>query len=62
MKVFITWSGDRSKRIAEYLKKWLEVVLPGVEAWVSSRGIEKGERWSSSLGEQLEAQHFGHYV
>ena len=41
MKVFLSWSGDRSKAVAEELGAWLAQVIQAVDPWISS-GIEKG--------------------
>lgn len=59
MKVFISWSGELSHRIALHLKEWLPVVLPFVDAWVSSEDIPKGTRWGAELATQLEGTDSG---
>jgi hypothetical protein len=59
MKVFISWSGDDSKQVAELLKDWLGLVLQQVEPWMSAQDIEKGSVWSRELGSSLEENDFG---
>jgi hypothetical protein len=59
MKVFISWSGDLSHRIALSLREWLPVVLPFVEPWVSSEDIPKGARWSAKVASELAETHAG---
>ncbi len=59
MKVFISWSGDRSKTIANALKPWLKDVFQGIGVWMSDHDIRAGARWSSALGGELEAAKFG---
>lgn len=59
MRVFISWSGQRSHEIALALRDWLPTVLPGVEPWVSSEDIDKGARWTAELGRELDAARFG---
>src|SRR5260370_13401202 len=54
MKVFISWSGDLSKRVAELLKQWLPDVLQSVEPWISSEDIEKGTVWFGEISKQLD--------
>jgi len=59
MKVFLGWSGDRSKSLAEALRDWLPLVLQYVEPWMSTGDIAAGERWSAELATELEASNFG---
>lgn len=53
MNIFLSWSGDRSKCIAEVLKKWLPYFLQAVKPWMSSSDIDKGTRWSSDIASKL---------
>jgi hypothetical protein len=59
MKLFISWSGELSQRLALHLGAWLPNVLPFVEAWVSSEDIPKGVRWGAELATQLEGTDSG---
>lgn len=59
MKVFISWSGVRSKALAQALREWLPLVLQYVQPWVSENDITAGERWAQSVGTELEAANFG---
>ncbi|MHA6880919.1 toll/interleukin-1 receptor domain-containing protein [Ralstonia pseudosolanacearum] len=59
MKVFISWSGKRSKAIANALRDWLPMVLQYVEPWVSDKDISAGERWAQAIAGELEASNFG---
>jgi len=34
MKVFVSWSGDRSKVVAESLSKWLPDVFQDLTIWM----------------------------
>jgi hypothetical protein len=59
MKVFVSWSGDRSKTIANALKHWLPDVFQGIQVWMSDHDIPAGARWSDELGGELETSSFG---
>jgi hypothetical protein len=59
MKVFISWSGSRSKQIAKILHDWLPIVLQNIEAFMSTEEIEKGVRWFSNIATELENCNFG---
>ena len=59
MKVFISWSGERSRRVAEYLRDWLKMVIQSSDPWVSSKDIENGSWWFSTIGEQLAVSAVG---
>lgn len=59
MKVFISWSGERSQILAQALRDWLPLVLHYVEPWISQSDIEAGERWANEVAKELEASNFG---
>ncbi len=59
MKVFISWSGERSRTLAEALRDWLPKVIQAVNPWMSAVDIERGARWMSDISTQLEQTRFG---
>ncbi|WP_421706396.1 toll/interleukin-1 receptor domain-containing protein [Alloalcanivorax xenomutans] len=59
MKVFISWSGKRSRALANALRDWLPMVLQYVEPWVSDKDISAGDRWAQAIAGELEASNFG---
>lgn len=59
MKIFISWSGNKSKAIAIALRDWLPMVIQAIDPYVSSEDIHKGERWSNDVSSELEASDFG---
>jgi hypothetical protein len=59
LKVFISWSGERSHVLAEALYEWLPNVLQAVEPWLSSEDIQKGQRWAAEIGARLAEASFG---
>lgn len=58
MKIFISWSGETSKKIAVYLKAWLGQTIQALDPWIST-DIEKGARWSPEIRDALEKCKFG---
>lgn len=54
MKVFLSWSGSRSEKIAELLKEWLPCVLQASDPWVSTKDIDRGAQWFNSIQGQLQ--------
>ena len=59
LKVFISWSGDRSKLVANALNDWLPEIIEVISPWVSTQHIDAGTRWSSEIDQQLKDTHFG---
>jgi len=59
MKVFISWSGEKSKKYGEILKDWLPVVLQFVKPYFTPSDIEKGTRWNSDIAKELDSSKFG---
>lgn len=59
MKVFISWSGERSKAVADALRKWFPSVLQAVRPYFSPDDIAKGSRWSPEISKELEASRVG---
>jgi len=59
MRVFLSWSGDLSHKLAESFFQWLPLVAQGTEPYMSAHSIEKGARWSAHLGTELEQSRFG---
>jgi len=58
MRVFISWSGERSKALAEALYSWLPLIINEVKPFLST-GLEKGSRWSSEVASNLAACDVG---
>lgn len=59
MKVFMSWSGDKSKAIAEKLRDWLPTIVQSVEPWMSSQDIPAGGRGMLAMANELEVGSFG---
>ena len=59
MKLFVSWSGEYSRKIAETLKAWIPAVLQSVDVFYSPEDIEKGDDWNSRLTKELEDCKYG---
>jgi len=53
MKIFISWSGGRSKETAESFHNWIKKVIQAVDPFISSN-MDKGIRWNDVLNINLE--------
>jgi hypothetical protein len=59
VKVFLSWSGEVSHKVAIVFRDWLPSVIQAIEPYVSSEDIDKGARWSTDIAEELENSTFG---
>lgn len=59
MKVFLSWSGSRSHKVALVFRDWLPSVIQEIVPYVSSEDIDKGARWSTDIAKELEDSTFG---
>ena len=59
MKVFISWSGGLSHKIALIFRDWLPAAIQSIEPYVSSEDIDKGARWGTEISKELESSSYG---
>jgi TIR domain len=59
MRIFLSWSGELSRKVAEILRTYLPVMIQGLETFMSKHDLESGTRWSVELARQLEDSTFG---
>lgn len=52
MKVFLSWSGERSKQVADLLSRWLSDVMQHVKPWFSPE-MDRGTVWFNQIFEAL---------
>jgi|HubBroStandDraft_4_1064222.scaffolds.fasta_scaffold158450_1 hypothetical protein len=57
--VFISWSGPRSKWVAEALRDWLPLILQTAKPWMSATDIEKGSRGLDEVSSRLQGMRVG---
>ncbi|WP_449399227.1 toll/interleukin-1 receptor domain-containing protein [Chryseobacterium wanjuense] len=53
MNIFISWSGETSKEIAEELKNWLPLVIQSAKPFYTPSDIEPGQRWDGVINKKL---------
>jgi len=51
--VFISWSGDESKRVADALHRWLPHFIQVLDPWMSATDIHAGSRWQPAIAENV---------
>ena len=54
MKVFLSWSGNRSKEVANLVSDWLCCVIQASRPWVSTRDLDRGSLWFGEINDQLK--------
>jgi ribosomal protein L7/L12 len=59
MRIFISWSGERSRQVGLALRDWLPLALHFVKPWLSATDIDAGQRWATEVGAQLNDSSFG---
>tara|TARA_R110000737_G_scaffold288127_1_gene294688 strand:- start:19 stop:813 length:795 start_codon:yes stop_codon:yes gene_type:complete len=58
MKIFISWSGNKSKDIATFLKSWIEQIIQATDPWISV-DIDKGKKWNGEIINELAESRVG---
>jgi hypothetical protein len=60
MKVFIGWSKETSKALAEIIAKWLRNISHrSIDPFCSLHDIEPGEQWTRKLTSELQVTDYG---
>lgn len=59
MKVFISWSGERSKYVALALKQFISDIIQSSQPWVSHVDITAGSRWNNDVQTALDQAKYG---
>jgi hypothetical protein len=57
--VFISWSGQQSKEIAEELRNWIPSVLQFAKPYYTPSDVEKGAKWGSEISQKLAESNIG---
>lgn len=59
MKVFISWSGGKSKKLAKIFKSWIPAVIQAAKPYFSPEDIDKGARWNNEISKELDQSEIG---
>ena len=59
MRIFLCWSGERSRVVANALRRWLPTVLEDVQTWMSEKDIAAGRVWDLALMNVLRESRIG---
>lgn len=58
-RVFVSWSGEKSGRIAQTLVSWLPSVLQSVKPYYTPDDIDKGAKWATEISKSLSECNIG---
>lgn len=53
MEVFISWSGEKSKKIGGILTNWIPLFLQSVKPYYTPDSIDKGKKWLTDITSKL---------
>lgn len=59
MDVFLSWSGLRSRFLADALRQWMPRVIQSLRPWMSTEDISAGSRWSPEIAGHLASAKVG---
>ena len=59
LKLFISWSGEFSRKVAKTLSIWIPTIIQSVEVFYSPDDIAKGENWGKRIDKALSECDFG---
>lgn len=59
MKLFISWSGKKSRKLAEIMRNWIPSVIQAAKPYFSPDDVDKGALWYSEISKELEDSKVG---
>lgn len=54
MKLFISWSGEKSKAVAILIRNWISDIIQAIDPWMSEKDIDRGAIWFSEISKVIE--------
>lgn len=58
-KVFVSWGGELSCKIAEAISRWMQMVIQSVDPFYSAKSIRSGSYYPAELIKNLESTSIG---
>lgn len=58
MKIFVSWSGQTSREVANALARFIPTVLQRASVYVGGEQIETGARWYAELSDAMRSADF----
>jgi hypothetical protein len=58
-KVFLSWGGELSCKLAGALRDWLPAALQYVKPYFTPDDVEKGTKWNAEIAKELETSNIG---
>jgi hypothetical protein len=59
IRIFLSWSGNRSRELAVLLSSWLPRVIQTSRTWMSDHHVDKGSSWYKEIDTSLDGYNFG---
>lgn len=59
MKIFLSWSGERSRLVARALQQLLRDVIQATDPFMSEADVGAGSRWNDGLNNELKSTQMG---
>lgn len=59
MKIFISWSGETSRKIAGLIKEFIPKIIQSAKPYYTPDDIDKGMKWETDIYKQLETCSIG---
>jgi hypothetical protein len=59
LDLFLSWSGEPSRKAAEAFDVWIKVMVPGTATWVSSLNIDSGAQSREEVNRALRSCKYG---
>ena len=59
MKLFVSWSGTVSQQLADEVRRWVPLILPAAQPFITTTDIDKGARWQGEISRELNDSNYG---